>query len=268
MCNVDYVLSLSYGKDSMACLGAIEQLKWPLDRIITADIWATDTIPADLPPMGEFKEYADREILRRWGIKVEHIYATDIYGINGKVSYESAFYQRKVKGKYINEIHGFPVTNRGKGWCRNLKMVKKLSPANAISYLGIAADEPKRFNNLTDTKKSPLVEISWKESDCRKWCEDNGLLSPIYENHDRGGCWFCHNQGVGELRNLRHNYPEYWKLMLKWDIDSPVTFRADGHTVHDFDKRFELEDKGVLIPNDKKFKWAWLTDESIQTKLF
>lgn len=31
------VLSLSYGKDSMACLGAIEQLGWPLDRIVTAD---------------------------------------------------------------------------------------------------------------------------------------------------------------------------------------------------------------------------------------
>lgn len=28
-----HVLSLSYGKDSLACLGAIEQLGWPLDRI-------------------------------------------------------------------------------------------------------------------------------------------------------------------------------------------------------------------------------------------
>ncbi len=29
-----HVLSLSYGKDSIACLGAIEELGWPLDRII------------------------------------------------------------------------------------------------------------------------------------------------------------------------------------------------------------------------------------------
>lgn len=29
----EHVLSLSYGKDSLACLGAIEQLGWPLDRI-------------------------------------------------------------------------------------------------------------------------------------------------------------------------------------------------------------------------------------------
>lgn len=45
----EYVLSLSYGKDSLACLGAIEKLGWPLDRIVHTEVWATDTIPADLP---------------------------------------------------------------------------------------------------------------------------------------------------------------------------------------------------------------------------
>lgn len=50
-----YILSLSYGKDSLACLAAIEALGWPLDRIIHAEVWATDTISADLPPMVEFK---------------------------------------------------------------------------------------------------------------------------------------------------------------------------------------------------------------------
>ena len=49
---MEHVLSLSYGKDSLACLGAIEELGWPLDRIVHAEVWATDTIPADLPPDG------------------------------------------------------------------------------------------------------------------------------------------------------------------------------------------------------------------------
>lgn len=61
------ILSLSYGKDSMACLGAIEQLGWPLDWIVTADVWATQDIPADLPPMVEFKSKADAIIKERWG---------------------------------------------------------------------------------------------------------------------------------------------------------------------------------------------------------
>lgn len=30
---MEHILSLSYGKDSLACLGAIEQLGWPLERV-------------------------------------------------------------------------------------------------------------------------------------------------------------------------------------------------------------------------------------------
>ena len=72
---MDYVLSLSYGKDSLACLGAIEELGLPLDRIVHAEVWATKTIPADLPPMVEFKKKADKIIFDRYGIEVEHIKA-------------------------------------------------------------------------------------------------------------------------------------------------------------------------------------------------
>lgn len=87
--NTEYVLSLSYGKDSLACLGAIEELGWPLDRIIHAEVWATDTIQADLPPMVEFKAKADKIIKERWGIEVEHLCATR----NGeKLTYEKLFY--------------------------------------------------------------------------------------------------------------------------------------------------------------------------------
>ena len=31
---MEHILSLSYGKDSLDCLGAIEELGWPLDRIV------------------------------------------------------------------------------------------------------------------------------------------------------------------------------------------------------------------------------------------
>lgn len=60
--NTEYILSLSYGRDSIACLEAIKQLGYPLDRIVHAEVWATDTIPADLPPMVEFKKEAEVQI--------------------------------------------------------------------------------------------------------------------------------------------------------------------------------------------------------------
>lgn len=258
MNNKSYTLSLSYGKDSLACLGAIEKLGWPLDRIIHAEIWATDTIPADLPPMVEFKEKADAIIRARYGIVVEHICAMR----NGeKHTYEKGFYRKKIKRSYrAGTIEGFPFILHG-AWCNELKRscLQKIEKGN-ISYIGIAADEPKRFHNLSDIKKSPLVEAGWTEAMCLEWCKKNHLLSPIYTTATRGGCWFCHNQPVRQLRQLRHNYPELWQLMLKWDTDSPVTFKPDGRTVHDYDQRFQLEDEGLIYPNDR-FRWDMLEEE-------
>lgn len=261
---MDYVLSLSYGKDSMACLGAIEQLGWPLTRIVTADIWATQDIPADPPLMVEFKKYVDEVIKQRWGIEVEHFTTTHSEGIHGeKVSFEDCFYRKMTRGKFIGRIKGFPM-QRG-NWCTKLKLnaiqQMGLEKETCVQYLGIAADEPERISRYIDRPgyKLPLVELGWDEAHCREWCEDNSLLSPIYTASSRGGCWFCHNQSVEQLRLLRKTYPEYWKIMLKWDSDSPVTFKANGRTLHDFDKRFAFEDAGLIDPN-KPFRWKRLKE--------
>lgn len=141
----------------------------------------------------------------------------------------------------------FSETRRGRG-----------AGINTVQYLGIAADEPERI--LRHTKPGymlPLVAAGWNEKYCRQLCEENGLLSPIYTTSTRGGCWFCHNQGVDQLRLLRKTYPEYWALMLKWDADSPITFKSDGHTVRDFDARFAAEDAG-LVPTDRTFRWEMI----------
>lgn len=78
---MEHILSLSYGKDSLACLGVIEKLGLPLDRIIHAEIWATDTIPADLPPMIEFKAKADKIIKERYKICIENPMPLKIVGL-------------------------------------------------------------------------------------------------------------------------------------------------------------------------------------------
>ena len=103
---------------------------------------------------------------------------------------------------------------------------------------------------------------------CGLWCKYSDLLSPLYEISERGGCWFCHNQGVNQLRQLRRNYPDLWSLLLKWDKDSPVSFKPDGRTVHDYDKRFQLEDQKLIFPDDRVFRWAMLDDDSLNFRLF
>lgn len=136
-----------------------------------------------------------------------------------------------------------------------------------MHYVGIAADESKRIERHKDKPDvvMPLVDIGWSEADCRQWCEENDLLSPVYEKGTRDGCWFCHNQGIGQLRRLRREHPDLWALLLKWDNDSPVSFHPDGRTVHDFDRRFAIEDEGYA---SLEAGWKWKYLEEIQLSLF
>ena len=258
-----YVLSLSYGKDSLACLGAIRELGWLLGRIIHAEVWATDTIPADLPPMVEFKAKADAIIKERWGVEVEHIRS-------GK-TYESVFHRIRTKSRKgrNGEIYGWPA--RTSNWCNSelkTSALKKAQKGAKCIYIGIAADEPNRFHNLSKTKRSPLVEAGWTEKICRGWCVKMGLLSPIYTDTTRGGCWFCHNQSVNQLRLLRKNYPEYWKLMLKWDRETPpFAYFVHKIKLQDFEQRFQMEDDGLIRADDRAFRWSML-EEELNYRLF
>lgn len=157
-----------------------------------------------------------------------------------------------------DEATGVRNSNRGFSNSSLAQGAKK----NIVQYLGIAADEPKRIaRHSTADKILPLVDIGWDEAYCRKWCEENDLLSPIYTTATRGGCWFCHNQGVDQLRQLRKNYPDLWALLLKWDNDSPTTFKSDGHTVHDYDLRFQAEDDGIIKAGDNRFRWKQVLNQ-------
>lgn len=66
---------------------------------------------------------------------------------------------------------------------------------------------------------------------------------PAYKDGaKRLGCWFCHNQTIGELQKLRSEYPELWQELIRIDQDSPVTFKPRRVTVADLDTRLEREE--------------------------
>lgn len=253
-------LSLSYGKDSLACLGAIEELGWPLNEIVHAEVFATDTILADLPPMVEFKKKADAIIKERWGIEVRHV--------SPGQTYSNVFYRTRTKSRKgkNGEIYGWPGIKSN--WCTTelkIKALKKTKTDGELIYLGIAADEPDRIekHKSENNVKMPLVEAGWTEAMCREWCAKNDLLSPIYTTATRGGCWFCHNQTVDQLRMLRKNYPEYWELMLKWDCDSPeFTYFSGKHKIIDYERRFQMEELG-LAKKGRRFRWPEINQVNV-----
>lgn len=313
--STQHIARISYGKDSLKMLEVIKSRGLPLDRITTTDVWATDTISANLPPMEAFKDRMDQRIWDMYRIQVEHLCARNPDG--SKKTYEQMFYhvpvrksgvqtrndsripgslesvvsswtqteypctERKVPlldsrqtasttGVKSSKFHlgcgikGWPLSNKRLQWCQKLKTRAFLpGPAtrgrkrNIVEYLGITADEPARFGQLNARKRAPLVEFGIDEELCGLYCQYSDMLAPTYETSCRDGCWFCHNQGIDQLRLLRRNYPDLWALLMKWDLDSPVTFHADGHTVHDFDLRFQYEDEG-WIDTHRPFRWSMI----------
>lgn len=317
--NTINILSYSYGKDSGACIGACKELGIPIAAIVTADVWATSTIPADLPAMVEWKTHADEIIKELTGLTVIHLSAKKVDKVESddKVTYDQYFNQVMDSGKHTGTIKGFPMHIGN--WCTKLKLAavdeinrmsyedyfyhelqsgkragtingfpfpnapscngalkrpvfeqmdKMFEKKNTVSLIGIALDEPERLERIDNIKKvSPLELIGWTEQDAMDWCIKNDLRSPTYDDSSRGGCWFCHNQSVDQLRKLYHTYPDLWEILLKWDSDSPVSFHADGRTVHDFDRRFKAEDER-RVPMDRRFRWSMLDNKSNQETLF
>lgn len=128
--NTLYVASTSRGKDSTAMLRAIELLGFPLDAIVSVDIWFDENTPAELPPMVAFKDEYDRKVLERFGVPVTRVCAhkrerererRDDGECFQRRNYCEMFYTRYTKSRVGNDgrIYGFPHL-RG-GWCKRLK---------------------------------------------------------------------------------------------------------------------------------------------------
>lgn len=84
-------------------------------------MWATDTIPAEYPPVVAFKAHVDAYILEHYGIAVEHYCATRVDGVEKeKVTYNDGFYHVLQSGNNAGTIKGFPM-QRGP-WCQKLKL--------------------------------------------------------------------------------------------------------------------------------------------------
>lgn len=122
----EYIARISYGKDSLKMLDVIFSRNLPLDRITTTDVWATDTVSANLPPMEEFKARMDERIWNLYRVDVEHLCARNKDGT--KRTYEQMFYhvpvrrsqngqvERERDGLRPGSILGFP--DLWNPWCQ------------------------------------------------------------------------------------------------------------------------------------------------------
>lgn len=230
--------SISGGKDSLAALITHMECGGQCDGAIYCRIMFDDETSAEVPEHEEWLHSKCFPLLEReYGIKTQIV--------QGKYTYTDCFYKRYEKGGKVGKIWGFPFL-RG-AWCNTRLKVRPIQAhikalGEFTEIVGIAADETNRIERKTVAGKIlPLVECGITETQAFDVCRSRGLLSPGYNGgRERLGCWFCHNQRVGELKRLYYDYPELWDKLAKLDRDSPVTFKP-GKTLADFGRRFSLE---------------------------
>ena len=90
-----HIARISEGKDSLKMLDVIITRGLPLDRVTTTDVWATDTVRAELPPVLEAKERIEEKLWQMYRINVEHLCARNADG--SKRTYEQMFYHIPVR---------------------------------------------------------------------------------------------------------------------------------------------------------------------------
>lgn len=138
--STQYIARISYGKDSLKMLEVIKSRGLPLDRITTTDVWATDTISANLPPMEEFKTRMDQRIWDMYRIQVEHLCAMNKDGT--KRTYEQMFYhvpKRKSGGYSQGAILGFP--DLWNPWCQ-AALKRNAKPQGTGNHYRLPSEHP------------------------------------------------------------------------------------------------------------------------------
>jgi hypothetical protein len=215
-----YICSCSGGKDSVATIILAHEKGYPLDEIIFSEVMFDENISGELPEHIEFINNVLKPQCEEWGYKFTIVRANK--------TYMDCFNHIVLKSKETSRIGkrvGFPmqgkcVINRDCKVRPILRYTKSLR--ENIQYVGIAVDEPKRLERLTDDKISILAKEGYTEAMAYDLCKQYGLLSPIYEFTKRGGCWFCPNAKFNELYHLYHHHRDLFEKLKALEKETDI----------------------------------------------
>lgn len=243
---MSHIASVSWGKDSLAMLIYIMENKFPLDEVVFYD---TEM---------EFQAIYNNRDKMLYYLKQKGIKYTEL----------------KPKRPFLYDMLERPKTKRtgetvfGDGWCGGpcrwgtigkMTVLDNYCKGNRV-YIGLAADEPHRLQNLEEHKISPIADAGMTEADCLAYCRERGWNwneettatesehIDLYDILDRVSCWCCKNKNRKELKNIYLYLPQYWQRLreLQSKINAPMkTFcnRQYGEygNIFDMEKVFEEE---------------------------
>lgn len=236
-----YVASISFGKDSLAMLLKLIEEKYPLDYVVFYDT----------------------------GMEFECIYV-----LRDKIKpmlkqHNIEFIELKPKDPFLYTMLERPTYSKqkgyhnGYGWCgglcrwgtteklKTIRQFKKSLNDDVIDYVGIAADEPKRFDKAkSEGKILPLVEWGMTEKDCLDYCYEKGYNwivdgIDLYSILDRVSCWCCANKNLKELKNIYQYLPAYWNKLrqLQDKLERPMKgyYKDQPKGIYELEERFKKE---------------------------
>jgi len=248
---VKYIASVSFGKDSLAMLLRLLEEKYPLDAVVFYDTGM------EFDAIYNLRDKMKPILLGR---------GVEFVELHPKEPFLYSMLDRKIKYRKKDGYH------YGYGWCGGacrwatsfklnaIRQYKRSLHDEVIDYVGIAADEPRRFEKArSDGKRMPLVEWGVTEADCRKYCnehlihwiekgaspETDGGYVELYNILDRVSCWCCANKNLKELRNIYRYLPQYWDSLkdLQSKIDRPFKgyYKGEPQGIFELEKRFKKE---------------------------
>lgn len=197
-----YICSCSGGKDSVATIILAHEKGYPLDEIIFSEVMFDENISGELPEHIEFINNVLKPQCEERGYKFTIVRANK--------TYMDCFNHIVLKSKETSRIGkrvGFPmqgkcVINRDCKVRPILRYTKSLR--ENIQYVGIAVDEPKRLERLTDVREFiNSVKLKYKQKHrfdkaptAKCYCVDC-----CYHDNETGRCckfdlyteddWFC-----------------------------------------------------------------------------
>ena len=231
--DVKYIASVSWGKDSTAMILRLIEENYPLDEVVFYDTGM------------EFKAiYNVRDMIVPI-LQKKHIKYIELKPENPFIY--DMLVRPKIKRKTREEAYG----NEWCGKCRwhtfaKQKICNDYTGKDNFVYIGIAADESKRLQNLDSYKIAPLAEWDMNERSCLEYCYSKGIHwnedgIELYSILDRVSCWCCQNSNLKELKNMYLYLPQYWRMLkgLQSRIDEPM--KGNGKSVFQLEKRFQKE---------------------------
>lgn len=237
------IASISGGKDSLAALVTHIESGGRCDGAIYCRIMFDEKISAEYPEHEEWlHEKCFPTLEREYGVRTRIVQSEE--------TYIEHFYRKFKRGKKVGQIYGFPSL-----WCPWCNSDLKVGPLERfkktygeyIAITGIAADETKRINRKNGAGKiRPLVEKGVTEAGAAELCRKRGLYSPAYKGRERLGCWFCHNQRLGEMKRIYYDYPDLWKKLEKLQKDSAIRF-TPRFSVTELAERFSFEGQQIRL---------------------